>query len=321
MDLIYTNSSREDVGVLLDYSLDLAFGDDENDFECRIQSAAHCCEAGSLLYIEGTEYGGIVDSMSSDTVNSEVVYSGRTWHGLLNSKVLAPDDGEAYLTVSGEANSVLSSLLSRMGLTDFFEASSEDSGLTISTYKMNRYIQGYDGIKKMLKTVGGKLCFTFQDGKVILSATAVHDYSADGEFDSDLLAFQIKKNYKTVNHLICLGSGELENRMVIHLYADESGNISLEQTQFGMDEYSATFDYPNVESEEELERSGRSELKSLWEPAELTVDFDADADTYDVGDIVGAYDNVTQISVCAVIVKKIVTINNGQITISYKVGD
>lgn len=321
MDLIYTNAAKEDIGVLLDYEFDLAFGSDENNFECSLLLQNHCMEAGSLLYIEGTEYGGIVDSIQSDTSREEVIYSGRTWHGILDSKVLAPDDGEAYLTVSGEANSVIASLLSRMDLSDFFEASSEDSGLTVSTYKMNRYINGYDGIKKMLKTVGGKLRFTVQNGKVILSAMAIHDYSADEEFDSDLLDFQIKKNYKTVNHLICLGSGELENRTVIHLYADESGNISQEQTLFGMDEFSAVFDYPNVESVEELERSGRAELKSLWGASELSVDFDADADTYDVGDIVGAYDNVTQISVCAVIAKKIVTINNGQITISYKVGD
>lgn len=321
MDLIYTNSNREDVGVLHDYAFDLAFGTDENNFECSIPLQNHCMEAGSFLYIEGTEYGGIVDSIESNSDNQEVIYSGRTWHGILNSKVIEPDSGQAYLTVEGEANEVIASLLSRLALTDLFEASTEDSGLTVNSYKMNRYITGYDGIRKMLKKVGGKLKFTVQDGKVILAVVSIHDYTQDEEFDSDLVDFKVKKNFKAVNHLVCLGSGELENRMVIHLYADTKGYISQEQTQFGMDEYSAVFDYPNVESLEELEGSGRDELKSLWEPAELSVDFDADADTYDVGDIVGAYDNVTQISVSAVIAKKIVTINNGRITISYKVGD
>ena len=36
MDLIYTNENREDVGVLFGYSFDLAFGIDENDFECKL---------------------------------------------------------------------------------------------------------------------------------------------------------------------------------------------------------------------------------------------------------------------------------------------
>ena len=321
MDLIFTNAAKEDVGVLFDYEFDLAFGEDENNFELTIQQSAHCLEPGSFIYIEGTEYGGIVDSIAVDTEKKSITYGGRTWHGILNSKVLEPDAESAYLILTGEANAVIANLVSKMALTDLFEASCDDSGITISNYQMNRYINGYDGILKMLKTVGGKLRFTFQNGKVILSAMAIYDYSKDEEFDSDLVEFQIKRNYKTVNHLICLGSGELENRMVVHLYADESGNISSDQTQFGMNEYSAVYDYSNVESAEELERSGRDELKSLWGASEMSVDFDAETDAYDVGDIVGAYDNVTRIAVCAVIVKKIVTIKNGQIIISYKVGE
>lgn len=321
MDLIYTNPNKEDLGVLQNYELDLAFGADENNFECTIQSNSHCCEAGSLLYVEGTEYGGLVDGIESNNGTMEVKYSGRTWHGILNSKVIEPDSGEAYLTVSGEANTVIASLLTRMGLSDLFEASSEDSGLTISSYKMNRYIPGYDGIRKMLKTVDGKLMFTVSNGRAILSAAPIHDYTNDDEFDSDLVDFKVKKSFSTVNHLICLGSGELENRTVIHLYCDEDGNISQTQTQFGMDEITDVYDFPNVESEEELIQGGTEKLKELWEPTELTVDFDSDADIYDVSDIVGAFDNITGISVSAVITKKIVTIKNGQITISYKVGE
>lgn len=321
MDLIYTNPSREDVGVLLDYDMDLAFGADENDFECTIQAAAHCCEAGSCLYFEGTEFGGIVDGITSKSDTKEVIYSGRTWHGILNSKVLEPDSGEAYLVMTGEANVIIASLLSRMGLTNLFAVSAVDSGLTINGYRMNRYICGYDGIRKMLKTVGGKLLFNYQDGKVVLSAAAAHDYSQDEEFDSDLVDLNIKKKYKTVNHLVCLGSGELENRMVIHLYADTDGNISQAQTQFGMDEITDVYDHSNAESEDELISGGIDKLKEMWEPAEMSVDFGATDDSYDVDDIVGAADNITGISVAAAITKKIVTIKNGQITISYKVGE
>lgn len=321
MDLIYMDVERKDLGVLLNYEMDIAFGQDENNFECVIAVPSHCCESGFFLYIEGTEYGGIIDGIESNNETKEVIYSGRTWHGILNSKVIEPDTSQAYLTVSGEANTVVAGLLSRMALTDLFEASSEDSGLTISSYKMNRYIKGYDGIMKMLKTVGGKLRCAYQNGKIVLSAVPIHDYTQDEEFDSDQVDFKIKKKFKTVNHLVCLGSGELEARTVIHLYADTQGNISKEQTQFGLDEYADTFDYPNAESAEELEHSGRDELKKQWEPADLSMDFDPDADIYDVGDIVGAYDNVTQISVSAVISKKIVTIRDGQTTISYKVGE
>ena len=321
MDLIYMNAKKEDLGVLLDYELDLAFGADENNFECTIQAGSHCCEPGYYLYAEGTEYGGIIDSIASDTDTNDVTYSGRTWHGILNSKVLQPDSGSAYLVVSGEANSVIASLISRMSLTNLFEASSEDSGLKVSSYKMNRYIAGYDGIVKMLGSVGGKLNLTFQNGKVVLSATPAHDYSQDEEFDSSLIGFKSKKNFRSVNHLICLGSGELENRMVVHLYADENGNISQTQTRFGMDEYTAVYDYSSMESEEELILNGTVELATLWGQDELQIALDDNSDVYGIGDIVGAYDHITKIAVASAITKKIVTVKNGIITISYEVGE
>lgn len=321
MDLIYTNPDREDLGVLQNYDMDLAFGADENNFECTIRADAHCCAAGSLLYMEGTEYGGIVDGIQSNSETQEVIYSGRTWHGILNSKVIEPDSGAAYLKLTGEANAVIGSLIARMGVSGLFEASSEASGLNIKSYQMNRYIGGFDGIGKMLASVGARLQMAFKGNKVILSAVKRYDFAQDEEFDSDQIDFDIKRRFKTVNHLICLGSGELENRTVIHLYADKDGNISQTQTQFGMDEFTEVYDYSSVESDEELLSGGKEKLQSLWEPAELSVDFDDTSDKYAVGDIVGAYDNITGISVSAAITKKIVTIKNGQITISYKVGE
>lgn len=321
MDLIYANAERQDQGVLLCYELDLAFGKSENDFECRIPADAHCCGAGFLLYIEGAGYGGLIDSIESDTSSGEVVYSGRTWQGVLNSKVIEPNEGESHLVVSGEANAVIASLLERLGLSGLFEASADDSGLTISSYQMNRYAAGYDGICKMLSTVGGKLLASYRDGKVLLSAVERHDYSQEEEFDSDQINFVVKRDFSSVNHLICMGQGELSERMIIHLYADTEGNISRTQTQFGLAEFTSVYDYSNAESEEELENGGRERLAELRKPATLTVDFDADDDKYDVGDVVGARDHITGLFVTAEISTKLVTVKDGQTTISYKVGD
>ena len=321
MDLIFTNKNMEDVGVLQDFDFDLAFGSDENDFECTIPASSHCCEAGSLLYMEGTEYGGIIDGIRSKSDSQEVIYSGRTWHGILNSKVIEPNSGSPYLYVSGEVNAVISLLLSRLALTDLFKASGKNSGMTVSGYQINRYITGYDGIVKMLSSVGAKLHVTFQNGKVVLSAEKKHDYSKDDDFDSDLVDFDIKKQFKTVNHLICLGSGELENRMVIHLYADAEGNISQTQTQFGMNEYAAVYDYSSVESDEELLKQGTDQLQQLWMQDEMVIKLDDTSDFYDVGDKVGATDDITGVSASATIKKKIVKLTNNTTNISYEVGE
>ena len=320
MDLIYMNNEREDLGVLHDYKLDLAYGADENDFELQIPASAHCCGAGFYLYIEGTEDGGIVDDLQSDTDAAEVTYTGRTWHGILNSKIIEPDAGNDYLVLTGEANTLLGALILRLGLGDLFAASTEDSGLTISGYKMNRYIAAYDGIKKMLKTEGGKLRFTFKDGKVILSAHKRGDYTQDGELDSDLVDLMVKRHYHPVNHLICLGRGELAAREVIHLYVDGAGNISKTQTFTGMDERSEVYENANAESLEDLESGGIDRLKELALADEVEVALEEDSDLYEIQDLIGATDNITGLAVTAEITKKIVTIENGQIIISYEVG-
>lgn len=321
MDLIYTNKALEDVGVLKDYTFDLAFGSDENDFEVTIASGNHCCKSKCLLYIEGTEYGGMIDGLRIVTKDKKLVYFGRTWHGILESKILQPDSGKDYLTVSGEANSVINSLIDRIGLSDLFTASNKDSGLTINNYKMGRYVGTYSGIKKMLDTVSGKLNFKFRDGKVEISALPIVDYSQDEQFDNDQIELDIKKNETPTNHLICLGKGELSDRQVIHLYADAEGNISEEQTFTGLDEVAAVYDYSNTESLEELHKSGIEKLKEYTSGNTAKMNFDAESTVYDVGDIVGAKEIITGTIVKEKITKKIVTIKKGQTNIEYKVGE
>jgi hypothetical protein len=321
MDLIYMNSEKEDVGVMHDYTLDLAFGADENDFECGIVKNNHCCSKGFYLYFEGTEYGGIIDDIGVDTEKSEITYHGRTWHGILNSKILEPDVGEDYLVLSGEANTVLGVLIERMGLSDLFVASTEPSGVSVSSYKMNRYITGYDGIRKMLKAFGAKLNMSFKNGFVELSAKPFVDYSKDEQFDNDQISFKIKKKGNPLNHVICLGKGDLVEREVIHVYADSNGNISTVQSLTGIQEVSATYDYSNAESSEELKQGGIKMITESWNSDEVDFDFDSDDESFDIGDVIGAKEELTGTEVSAEITKKIVTINNNTTKISYKVGE
>lgn len=320
MDLIYMNQDREDLGVLKDYSLDLAFGIDENDFECKIPTGNHCCGASYFLYIEGTEYGGIIDGVKVDSKNEEVTYLGRTWHGILESKILEPDAGADYLVLSGEGNEVLSFLMNRMGLHGLFKVSTDDSGISVN-YKMHRYVAGFTGIRKMLQASDAKLHIAFTEGMVELSAVPLVDYTQDEQFDTDQMDFVIQKNFHPVNHVICLGKGELADREVIHVYADEKGNISEKQIFFGLDEITAVYDYSMAESTEELKQGGIDLIKESWNGNTVSFDFDAEAFVYDIGDIVGAREILSGTEVAADITKKIVNIKSEIITIQYEVGE
>ncbi len=266
MDLIYTDSKKNDIGVLTDYILDMAYGRDENNFELSVYAGNHKCEPGSFVYIEETEYGGVIDEFDVYTESMIITYAGRTWHGILNGKVLEPDKGEDYLLLQGEANAVLNDIIQRVNLETVFSVNPTDSGIYVQ-HKV-RYGMAYDTICSMLAENLGKLKISYREGKVNLSAEWLADYSENEEWDSSQMNFQIKKNYRPINHLICLGTGDLKDRHVIHLFTDENGGIlpykktenPLEdndyildrssQLLFGTDEVAAIYDFPNAETTE-----------------------------------------------------------------------
>lgn len=223
MDLIYTDAAGRDVDAISNYILDLAYGSDENDFELTISSGGPRIADNALIYIIGTEYGGIVDGISRDSENDEIVYTGRTFHGILENKVICPDGD--YLVLSGDANNVIAKVIALLDVTDVFEAETQESGIYIR-YQFPRYVKGYTALKNMLEAYGAKLLFEVTDtGKVKLSTSYICNYFASGEMENTEMKYSIKKAYNRVNHLICLGQGELSKRHVIHIFTDENGTI------------------------------------------------------------------------------------------------
>lgn len=319
MDLIYTNAKRVDQGVLAAYGFDLSFGDEENDFEMTLDNKS-VLDFGALIYIEGTEYGGIVDGLKTGTESDTITYIGRTWHGVLNSKVIEPDAGEGYFTVSGDAHEILSALIPRLGLSGMFTADSEPSGINIPSYQFTRYCKAYDGIRAMLSANGAKLKIVWRDRSVILSAVPIADYT-DSPVDGDIAALSVEQHQKMVNHLICLGRGELASREIIHLYVDGFGKISTTQYYKGLDEVTDTYDYSNAESFDDLKKGGITRLKELRDKNKAEISLtESSGLSFDIGDIVGATEQKTGISVATAVTQKIVKINNGVINTEYKTG-
>lgn len=321
INLIHMDETKRDLGQVRDFSFDLAYGADENNFELKVNAnndLTKACKASHMIYIEGTEYGGRVDRVRSVTANNQIVYIGRTWHGIMEGKVLAPDEGEDYLEVSGDANQIIGDMIQRVRLGEIFRASERISNIAISGYKFDRYTKMYTGIKKMLRKNRAKLIVTFQNGYVELSAEPIVDYSKDDEFDSTQVEMIIEKAYRTVNHMICLGTGELKERQVIHLYIQKDGSVGYKPFYCGMDEIVEVFDYPNAESLEELEKKGTEALLEAAGDGELKMDLEA-TQKYDIGDIVGGKDITTGITVTKAIIKKIVSIKAEKISIQHEI--
>ena len=263
MDLIYTDKYMDDVGVILNGNLDLAYGSDENDFELQVRNGEYDIDVGSVIYIENTEYGGIIDGIEVSSNSQIEVFSGRSFHGILASKIIEPEGD--YLMLYGDANDCIAQIITLLGLNDIFVAESEPSGIQVCGYQMNRYIDGYTGICKMLNSVFCKLKMRWKNGLCHLSAAHYIDYSQDEEFDTSVVEMTIKKQFHPVNHLICLGRGDLSDRAVIHLFTDENGGVlpystvdnpycnehyiltAENQKLFGIDEVTQIYDYSSAE--------------------------------------------------------------------------
>lgn len=242
MDLIYAkviNNTIIDQAPLHNYTLDLSYGENDNDFVLKMPESGTRLEEDMVVYISGTEFGGIIDSIEIDTASRMINYSGRTFQGILESKVLYPFDNSDYLIYSGEANTILQQILERISLAAsssnelyvqpdgaFLTASTEDSGIYIQGYRVasssGNYAHAYSFIREMLYSVGAKPLII--DG--VLQAVGYVDYSNDFEWlQGTDHNFKAKRNYNSCNHLRCLGQGNLSDRYTIDLFLNENGGI------------------------------------------------------------------------------------------------
>jgi hypothetical protein len=322
MDLIYTDARRIDQGVLSAYSLDLSFGADEseNDFELVLGNNEPALDDNAVIYCEGTEYGGIVDGLKTNSELDTRTYIGRTWHGILNNKVIEPDPGEDHLVVSGDANTVLAALVARLNLSELFGAERESANINIKNYQFNRYCKAYDGIRAMLATSGAKLMIRWEEGRVTLYTQPIVD-DADSALDNDVAHLVVERHGNKVNHLICLGQGDLAEREVIHLYVDQFGRIGDVQYYTGLKEITDTYEYTTAQSTDDLRDNGIKHLKELRENDIVNVSInDSSEIVYDIGDVITAQDVNSGNGGSATVTQKIVKIQNGTVNIEYKTG-
>ncbi len=316
MDLVILSADGTALRQTDDFSLDLAYGDDENDFELSALSGT-ALSRGMRWCVDGTPYGGIVDTVGVSSTSDGVTalsYKGRDVHGIMVAKVIEPDAGQAYLTVSGEANTVIGQMLARLSVDGWLRASAEDSGIQVGSYRFNRYVDLWTGLRMMLASVSARLSVSFVDGSPVLSAVSADTY---GDVPSELVDFTAERTYRPVNHLIGLGTGELAARQVVHWYADERGSVSQTQTLFGLDEVAEAYDLSS--ESDDLSGKTRAKLEDYQGQGTFEVDLPEGAGL-DVGDRVAASDAVTGLSVTAEVVKVVVKVSAGEPNINYETG-
>lgn len=319
--MILIDSSLHELGEIA-CDVDAEIGSTEaatNDFE--FYSNSLFSEQAGGFYIPGTEIGGLIEYSKEYTDEDSSLLKGYTWRGLMALNVILPLSGQNYRVVSGEANAVLASMLSGV-LGGFFTVSTEDSGCTISSYQFPLYINLLDGLEGMLEKYGYRLKITAQkvasNAPIEILVEAVQAQLVAGAFNADNgIPMTFETDNMGINHLICGGSGELQNRMIRHLYIDANGNVSQTQYYFGFDERTQFYDYSSAESEDDLLDYGKERLLEVASSKILKMQAPQDYEL-EIGDLVkGVFPDGTIIT--SPIVKKIYKIENGLLTVEYKI--
>ena len=320
-DIIVAAPDGTELRSMLFSKYDFEIGDEENSFLITMPRNEWVPTANdSRIYIPGTEYGGLYKRLETDTKDNSVAIGGLTWRGMLQKKIISPPSGQDYATDSGELNAIIGTRVAA-AFPGLFVGPSESTGITVS-YQYQRYVSLYEGLRAMLKSADYRLEIQYDDElrKVVVSAVPIVDYSAQIEYSSDMNAdYSMKLDRTGINHLICLGSGELRDRIVEHLYVDASGNISQTQTFFDENEIAEIYDYAGA-SREDLIQSGADQLRGELNLNEFRIALESEREV-SVGDIVGARDYITGYTVTAPITIKIVKCEKGFVDIEYKLSD
>lgn len=323
--LILADQNLRDIKPVMDADIDFAVGSDENDYEIKIRRDRWDKRYvyGNAFYIKGTEFGGIIGRKKINTEQDTISLYGRTWRGKLDKKVIRPPAGQDYRKVSGELNSVLNTLVTEQ-FNDYFVVSQADTGVTVTNYQFDRYCTLLAGITKMLKSVGHKLHIEYiqqergQPGYVELSAVPIVDYSDTKELSQDSrLNFVFDETKNGVNHLVCLGKGELQDRQVIDLYVGQSGSIGTTQYYTGVQEVAEVYENTSAETDE-LEEKGREKLQELMNSTSFSMDVEALDMEVEIGDIIGGRDYVTGMYAAKPIAKKIYKVEGGKVSLEYE---
>lgn len=319
-DIVVTDAGNGRPAVLRGCKLDVEFGDSgENNLQLTVDvDSGQRVALGSYVYIDGTEYGGIVDASESDSEDAVIRYTGRTWHGILAGKVVMPPSGSTHRRASGDANRCLLELIGLAGLSGVMTAPSDPSGIDVD-YDYPRFCDGYTGARGMLASAGARLTVSYDSvlGMAVLSAVPAKTWAAGP--DSNTASVKVRRVRRCVNHLVSLGEGTGTSRIIRHDYADAQGDVSQVQSLFGVDEIAAIYDYTNADAER-LAESAPQRLRDLQDRGSLKAQL-SDGEGYAVGDTVTGIDVTTGDEVTVPVGTVIAVATDDYVTVEYRAAD
>lgn len=316
MDLIYTNSENVEQGVITNFVYDQEDATTSSDrctFEIDITAKNNVFEIGSYVYIPNTEIGGRIDSIQVDTGTQIVYAKGRTWRGLLATKLLYSETADEY-EITGKIDAIFSSLIANTFQMDVFNVLPISNAPQVNL-RVPNYSDLYYSITKALSTIDYKMVTTFNPitRKVDILFKPIDKYTDLDSITSDMFQFKVQTGAPRVNHAI-----GVSDTLVCHRYLQEDGTMGNTKFYVGNDEIVKMYEL-SADGITDLEQKTDDAL--LQEQSDDTLEVTALDLHADLLDEFTAEDMLTNVRMTQNVTRKIVSINHDIAKYQYEVGE
>jgi len=324
--IVHVNADGEQVGFIDEFgyfdcvtSLDLDYENNSWVLSLgREQFNAYGIAEDHRIIIPGTEYGGRVKRIRSVNNGQTVELEGAGVRGMMARWIIKPPAGEGYYILpETEANAALA-LIAGGRLVDYYEVSAEDSGFVMDG--VFRYNSVYEALVASIYTISGaRLNVAYDDAGIAhLSFVPVTDYSAQIDFSQDYGApLTADVDYVSrYNGIVALGKGELADRDVVIYYLWRDGTLHSDPESLN-DVREYLYDDNSVESLADLAAKAAIKLREVGDRNTIKIDLSGLDIELQLGDIVGARDRVTGLTIKDSVYTKILRIENGITTLQY----
>ena len=317
---------------------------DDNDFYIEIgmnNFKKYDIQKGDFIYIPDSEFGGKIECIDHSSDDS-IKISGCTWRYLLHKQVIFPkfnstyQKRDDYLVIKNlEANKAINELMKNTFYSEYlklFRVSDISSDVLLSFQARYEYL--YDKIVSVLSDNDMRLkvehSYEFDTQNIVISA--VNRNHIDDVLNRDYqMSIYSKNDYSSsVDTILALGQGELHERDVVLIqHSVKNGKDifeskdDLKNDEIGsLDSSIYIYDYSSCENKEDLIEKAIEEFKNNYlEKKEVSISLSNVKKEFDLGDVITGIDELTGIEVEAEITQKTLTIQDGKIEYSYKVGD